>query len=276
MSRIWQLLDGLSDNISILFAIRSRGFNVYERPNVDLSSSAILVKEEHIIIEPRAVIGEAVVLDATKGPIIIQSDVVVEHRSVIIGPTYIGHGSVVKVGSNIRNSAIGPVSKVAGEVHTSVLHSHSNKAHDGFLGHSILGEWCNLGAATNNSNLKNDYGVVTLYNESLNNFESTGRQFMGLVMGDHSKSGIATMFNTGTVVGVSCNVFGNGYQPRFIPSFSWGGQQDGFSEYRLDKAVAVARAVARRRAVELSDAELELLQYVSETTSEQRITGSVS
>ena len=270
LDELWELFDEMPRNIEAVFQHVSKGYNIFERPNVTVENSTEIISEEHVFVGPGTYLGGQVVLDASTGPIIIGKNARIEHRSVIVGPAYIGEKSVVKVGANIRRSAIGPVCKVAGEVHTSVLHSHSNKAHDGFLGHSLIGEWCNLGAATNNSNLKNNYGPVDLYSEAAEDFVSTGRQFMGLVMGDHSKCGISTMFSTGTVVGVSCNIFGGGYQPRFIPSFAWGGPKTGFVEYRIDKAKEVAIAVARRREVDLSLAELELLDSVLESTADQR------
>jgi UDP-N-acetylglucosamine diphosphorylase/glucosamine-1-phosphate N-acetyltransferase len=156
-------------------------------------------------------------------------------------------------------TTIGPYSKVGGEINNSVIFGYSNKAHDGFLGNSVLGEWCNLGADTNNSNLKNDYSMVKLWSYPENRFINTGLQFCGLIMGDHSKSGINTMFNTGTSVGVSCNIFGDGFPRNYVPSFSWGGAS-GFTEYNFDKAIKVAQQVMLRRKLTLSNADITILR----------------
>ncbi|MEM8560544.1 MAG: hypothetical protein AAGG50_22190, partial [Bacteroidota bacterium] len=162
-------------------------------------------------------------------------------------------------------SAVGPWSKVGGEVSQSVVHSYSNKGHDGYLGNAYLGRWCNLGADTNTSNLRNDYGPVTLFDAVAQAFLPTGQQFLGLVMADHAKCGINTMFNTGTVVGVASNVYGGGFVPRLVPSFAWGGWQErGFVPYRIDKALQVAEAVMKRRDIVLTDAERTLLTTIAQ------------
>jgi UDP-N-acetylglucosamine diphosphorylase/glucosamine-1-phosphate N-acetyltransferase len=169
----------------------------------------------------------------------------------------------VKAAGRVEASAVGTWSKVGGEVHESVVHSFSNKAHDGYLGNSYLGRWCNLGADTNTSNLKNDYGEVTVYDAVVGDFVPTGRQFVGLFMGDHAKCSINTMFNTGTVVGVFCNLFGSGFPPRHVPSFSWGGAE-GLVPYRIEKALRVAEAVMARRGVPLTEADRALLAAIAE------------
>jgi UDP-N-acetylglucosamine diphosphorylase/glucosamine-1-phosphate N-acetyltransferase len=208
-------------------------------------------------------------LNAEDGPVYIDRDAIVMENAVVRGPAYIGPHAQVKMGGTLEAAAIGPWCKVGGEVHHAILHSYSAKAHAGFLGHSYLGRWCNIGADTNNSNLKNDYGSVSLYDPVTRDFEDTGLQFLGLVMGDHSKCGINSMFNTGTVVGVFCNVYGSGFPPRYIPSFAWG-SPEGFVEYRLEKALRVAEAVMARRDVALTDADRELLTYVFEHTAADR------
>jgi len=152
--------------------------------------------------------------------------------------------------------------KVGGEVGNSVLFSYSAKQHDGYLGDSVIGEWCNLGADTNNSNLKNDYGNVKLHSYATGKLEDSGRMFCGLMMGDFTRAGISTMFNTGTVVGVSVNVFGGGFQPKHIPSFSWGGAADGFVEYRLEKALHVAREAYKRRNLVFGEDEEKVLREI--------------
>jgi UDP-N-acetylglucosamine diphosphorylase/glucosamine-1-phosphate N-acetyltransferase len=150
-----------------------------------------------------------------------------------------------------------------------LIQGYSNKGHDGFLGNSVLGEWCNLGADTNNSNLKNNYAPVKLYNYSSRSMEATGLQFCGLIMGDHSKCGINTMFNTGTVVGVSANIFGEGFPPNFIPSFTWGGK-NGLTEYQFDKAAETAERMMARRNVHFNETERRLLQQIFNETATER------
>ena len=166
-------------------------------------------------------------------------------------------------------TTIGPHCKVGGEINNSVFFGYSNKAHDGFLGNSVIAEWCNLGADTNNSNLKNSYDNVKLWNYPQSTFANTGRQFCGLIMGDHSKTGINTMFNTGTVVGVNTNIFGSGFQRNFIPSFSWGGTK-GFKTFNIKKALEIAEMVYGRRDLEFDKTEKDILQYVFELTSGNR------
>ena len=160
-------------------------------------------------------------------------------------------------------TTIGPYCKVGGEINNSVLLANSNKGHDGFLGNSVLGEWCNLGADTNNSNLKNNYANVKVWNYPSASFINTGSQFCGLIMGDHSKCGINTMFNTGTVVGVSANIYGPGFPPSFIPSFSWGGA-DGFTTYRMDKVLETASLVMERREMQLNEDDKAILEHISQ------------
>jgi UDP-N-acetylglucosamine diphosphorylase/glucosamine-1-phosphate N-acetyltransferase len=190
--------------------------------------------------------------------------------TVVRGPFALCEHSTLKIGAKIYGpTTIGPYSKVGGEVNNSIIIGYSNKAHDGFLGNSVIGEWCNLGADTNNSNLKNNYANVKLWNYSSGNFEDTGLQFCGLIMGDHSKCGINTMFNTGTVVGVSTNIFGTGFPRNFVPSFTWGGS-DKFSTYILAKAVEVAQKVMIRRDIELTDTDIQILKEVYNMTSKYR------
>nr|MBP9602098.1 glucose-1-phosphate thymidylyltransferase [Lutibacter sp.] len=185
-------------------------------------------------------------------------------------PFSLGQNSIVKMGTKIYGATtIGPYSKVGGEINNSVIFGHSNKGHEGFLGNSVLGEWCNLGADTNNSNLKNNYEEVRLWSYKTENFAKTGLQFCGLVMGDHSKCAINTMFNTGTVVGVSANIFGSGFPRNFIPSFSWGGSS-GLSVYQTNKAKETARLVFQRRQIEFDEKEQQILEHVFEITKKYR------
>ena len=190
--------------------------------------------------------------------------------SLIKGPFALCDGSTVKMGAKIYgDTTIGPQCKVGGEVSNSVFFARSNKGHDGFLGNSVIGEWCNLGADTNSSNLKNNYAQVKLWNYSKSRFINSGLQFCGLIMGDHSKCGINTMFNTGTVVGVSANIFGASFPRNFIPSFTWGGAT-GFATYAMSKAFETARLVMKRRGQELTEQDKEILNKISEISSEHR------
>ncbi|HEX3009132.1 MAG TPA: glucose-1-phosphate thymidylyltransferase, partial [Bacteroidales bacterium] len=208
--------------------------------------------------------------NAGTGPVYIGRNAEVMEGSIIRGPFALCDESVLKMGAKVYGpTTIGPFSKVGGEVNNSVIFGFSNKAHDGFLGNSVLGEWCNLGADTNNSNLKNNYENVKLWSYVEERFISTGLQFCGLIMGDHSKSGINTMFNTGTVVGVSSNIFGDGFPRNFIPSFSWGGAS-GFMVYKPENAFKTASLVYDRRGLSLSESEKKILMKVYEMDERYR------
>lgn len=227
------------------------------------------VNPEQIFIEEGAVVLNSS-LNASEGPIYIGKDTEVMEGSYIRGPFALCEGSIVKMGAKIYGATtIGPHSRVGGEVNNSVFIGYSNKGHDGFLGNSVLGEWCNLGADTNNSNLKNNYASVRLWNYPTGRFADTNLQFCGLIMGDHSKSGINTMFNTGTVVGVSANIFGAGFPRNFIPSYSWGGAS-GTTTYQLRKVFEVAEVVMSRRNKEFDQIEKDILTAVFEGTEQYR------
>lgn len=209
-------------------------------------------------------------LNAEKGPIYIGKNAEIMEGSMIRGPFALCEGATVKMSTKIYGpTTVGPYSKVGGEVTNSVIFGYSNKGHDGFLGNSVLGEWCNLGADTNNSNLKNNYAEVRLWNYQTESFARTGLQFCGLMMGDHSKCGINTMFNTGTVVGVSANIFGSGFPRNFVPSFSWGGSS-GFTTYLTQKAFEVAKVVMSRRDMEFTQVDAEILEHIFEDTKRFR------
>lgn len=224
---------------------------------------------KNLIVGQGTMIKPGVVLDAENGPIIIGKNVAIMPQAAIIGPAYIGDHSVVKVGAMIYgNSSIGPWSKVGGEIDGSIIHGYSNKQHSGFLGHSYLGKWVNLGADTNTSDLKNNYGTVKV--TIGDTIVDSGMKFVGLFMGDHSKSAINTMFNTGTVVGVCSNIAISGFPPKFIPSFSWSTDKDRMITYEISKAIEVARIVMSRRGIELSDEEEELVKIVYEHTRNER------
>lgn len=209
-------------------------------------------------------------LNATEGPIYIGKDAEVMENSAIRGPFALCEHSTVKMGAKIyTGTTIGPHSKVGGEVSNSMILGYSNKGHDGFLGNSVIGEWCNLGADTNTSNLKNNYADVKLWDYDSGRFKDTGLQFCGLIMGDHSKCSINMMFNTGTVVGVSANIFGSGFPRNFVPSFSWGGSQ-GVITYKLNKVFEVAELVMKRRGLTLTADDKAILEKVFEMTSSYR------
>lgn len=209
-------------------------------------------------------------LNASDGPVYIGKDAEVMENSAIRGPFALCEHSTVKMGAKIyTGTTIGPHSKVGGEVSNSMIMGYSNKGHDGFLGNSVIGEWCNLGADTNTSNLKNNYANVKLWNYDTGRFKDTGLQFCGLIMGDHSKCSINMMFNTGTVVGVSANIFGSGFPRNFVPSFSWGGSQ-GVITYKLNKVFEVAELVMKRRGLSLTEHDQQILEKVFELTSSYR------
>lgn len=239
------------------------------RISLPIPSSNNVIAGENIFIEEGAVVQFAT-LNASTGPIYIGADAEIMEGSIIRGPFALCEQSVVKLGAKIYGpTTVGPHSKVGGEINNSVLFAYSNKGHDGFLGNSVLGEWCNLGADTNNSNLKNNYAEVRLWDYETESFARTGLQFCGLMMGDHSKCGINTMFNTGTVVGVSANIFGSGFPRNFVPSFSWGGS-GGMTTYKTSKAFEVAEIVMKRRNVEFSDKDKAILEQVFEDSKKWR------
>ena len=227
------------------------------------------IQEENIFIEQGAIISYSS-LNATKGPIYIGKDSEIMEGSLVRGPFALGENSILKMGTKVYGATtVGPFCKVGGEVNNSVLFGYSSKGHEGFLGNSVLGEWCNIGADSNTSNLKNNYAEVKLWNYQEERFTNTGLQFCGLMMGDHSKCGINTMFNTGTVMGVSANVFGSGFPRNFISSFSWGGAA-GFTTYQIKKVFEVAKVVMKRRGIELTETDKKILLHVFDETSKNR------
>ena len=212
----------------------------------------------------------ASILNATSGPIYLAKNAEIMEGCIVRGGLALGESSALKMGAKVYGATtLGPHCKVGGEVNNSVIIGYSNKGHDGFLGNSALGEWCNLGADTNNSNLKNNYDEVKAWSYVDGRFAKTGQQFCGLIMGDHSKSGINTMFNTGTVVGVSANVYGAGFPRNFIASFTWGGPQ-GTMEYRIDKALDTADRMMKRRGLEVNEVEKAILEQVYALSAEYR------
>lgn len=228
-----------------------------------------LVNENNIFAEEGAKI-QGAYLNATDGPIYIGKNAQIMEGSLIRGPFALCESSVIKMGSKIYGgTTIGPFSKIAGEVSESIIIGYTNKAHDGYLGNSYLGSWCNLGAGTNVSNLKNNYTKVKIWDFVNDKFKDTGLQFCGLIMGDHSKAGISTMFNTGTVVGVSANIFGSGYPRTFIPSFSWGGTK-GYKTYLLNKSFETAEVTMKRRNQKLDEKSKIILEHIFHNSSVYR------
>lgn len=239
------------------------------RKSQAISTSNKCIQAENIFLE-EGVRVECAILNASAGPIYLAKDSEVMEGAMIRGPFSLGEHAQVKMGAKIYGATtIGPECRVGGEVSNSVMLGYSNKGHDGFLGNSVLGEWCNLGADSNNSNLKNNYSKIKVWSYKDDDYINTGLQFCGLIMGDHSKCSINTMFNTGTVVGVSANIYGNGFPPKFVPSFAWGGSE-GFKTYRIEEAQEVAQRVYERRKLEFNVIEQKILKYLFEYTTKYR------
>lgn len=273
VERPWDLLDTLRPALRRDLTSAPSSSNPSapgEHAHASVHDSVVCVCPEAVHIGPGVEIRPGAILNAEDGPIYVDRDAVIYERAVLQGPCYVGPKTQIRVGADIEGAAFGYYCKVGGEVHDTVIHSLSNKSHPGFLGHAYLGSWCNLGADTNASNLRNDYGDVTAYAPEDEAFVSTGRQFAGLFMGDHSKCGINTMFNTGTVVGSFCNLYGADFLPRYLPPFSWGGPSRGFTTYRLGKAVSVAQRVMSRRDVPFTEADHQLLATLFEKSAEER------
>jgi len=246
------------------FALITQG-----RKSEPIPDIAKVTAPEKVFIEKGAVI-EHVIINASEGPVYIGKDAQIMDGSILRGPVGIGENAKVRMAARIYGaSSIGPHCKVGGEVSHSIMFGYSNKSHDGFLGHSVIGEWCNLGADTNTSNLKNNYETVRLWDYEEESFLKTELQFCGTFMGDHSKCGINTMFNTGTVVGVASQVFGAGFMRNFIPSFSWG-SVSGFAVHNFDKSIEVAKRVYARRGLDFDKTEEDILRHVYEQTLSYR------
>lgn len=236
-----------------------------DRISLPIPDSVNVINPEQIFIEEGAILN-FVTINASKGPVYIGKNSEIMEGSIIRGPLALCEGAILKLGTKIYGpTTVGPYSKVGGEVNNSVISGYSNKGHEGFLGNSVIGEWCNLGADTNISNLKNNYAEVRLWDYESGRFASTDLQFCGLMMGDHSKCAINTMFNTGTVVGVCANIFGSGFPRNFVPSFSWGGSQ-GFTTYLTSKAFEVAKIVMSRRDIEFTEQDEYILTTIFNQT----------
>ncbi|HIP32553.1 MAG TPA: glucose-1-phosphate thymidylyltransferase [Crocinitomicaceae bacterium] len=254
----WELFQKNAEVLEQDFHLVTKG-----RISVQLSSTNTIIGDTTKIFLEEGARVEASILNTNDGPIYIGKNAEIMEGSIIRGALAMLNNSVLKLGSKVYGATtIGPFCKVGGEVNNVIFYGYSNKGHDGFVGNSLIGEWCNLGADTNTSNLKNNYGLVKTYSFKSKHIEQTEVQFMGLVMGDHSKCGINTMFNTATVVGVSSNVFGAEFPPKYIPSFSWGIQGDA---YDFSKAIESSNNMMVRRGLELTKEEIAILQHVSES-----------
>jgi UDP-N-acetylglucosamine diphosphorylase/glucosamine-1-phosphate N-acetyltransferase len=268
----WDLVSHCAREIEKDFANRSAGRGNGGRARVQ--RGAYLLNRKNIRLSSGSVVQPGAVIDAGDGPVILGRNVTVMAHAFIQGPACIGDGSVIKAGAKIyHGTSIGPRCKVGGEVEASIIQSYSNKQHDGFLGHSYIGSWVNIGAGTNTSDLKNTYGRVSvrLADEEID----TGLQFVGLTMGDHSKTGIGALFSTGTVVGVSCNLLGPAPPPKYVPSFSWG-EKGAFTVYDPDKAVVTAERVMARRDIRMGSAYERRMREVFATTAAERRKGGIA
>ena len=262
---LWDIFQKNGEAIKADYLLLTEG-----RKSDKASVTNTLICPENIFIEKGAKI-ECAVLNATDGPIYIAAGTEIMEGSVIRGPFALCEHATVKMAAKIYGpSTIGPHSKVGGEINNCVIFGYSNKAHDGFLGNSVIGEWRNIGADSNNSNLKNNYTEVKLWDYPSKKFIDTGLQFCGLIMGDHSKCGINTMFNTGTVIGVNSNIYGHGYQRNFIASFSWGSSSSRITTFEIEKAIEVAEKVYERRKMVLSEIEKNILRHIYIMTREYR------
>ena len=263
IENVWDIFSKNGDALKADFDLLTKG-----RKSQALSKSNTVVGKKNLVFLEKGAKAEAATFNTNSGPIYIGKNAEVMEGSLVRGPFALCDDSTLKLAAKIYGpTTIGPHCKVGGEVNNSVIFGYTNKAHDGFLGNSVVGEWCNIGADSNNSNLKNNYGNVKLFSYATGKNEDTGLQFCGLIMGDHSKSGINTMFNTGTVVGVAANIFGGGFPATHIPSFSWGGSE-GFEKYRIDKMFETAERVFARRHLELSKEDMAILKYINELSND--------
>lgn len=265
VSNLWDIFskNGLAIEADFKRITKDRVSQPCSNSNTIIGDSSLLFIEEGASVEGACI-------NLNNGPVYIGLEAEVMEGSLVRGPLALCEHATLKLGAKIYGpTTVGPHSKVGGEVNNSVIIGYSNKGHDGFLGNSVLGEWCNIGADSNNSNLKNNYAEVRLWDYQTGRFANTGLQFCGLVMGDHSKCGINTMFNTGTVVGVSANIFGSGFPRNFVASFSWGGAS-GFSTYKTSKAFEVASKVMERRNLIFDEIEKNILEKVFELSEQYR------
>ena len=261
ISHIWDIFSLNDQVLRADFELLTAG-----RTSAPLPAHVTAIGAENIFLEAGATL-QPCIINATTGPVYIGAGAEVMEGCMLRGPIALCEHAALKMGAKVYGATtLGPGSKAGGELNNVVFFDNSNKGHDGFLGNAVIGSWCNLGADTNCSNLKNNYGGVSVWEEHSPSYVPSGLQFCGLMMADHSKCGINTMFNTGTVAGVSCNIFGGGFPDKHIPSFSWGGSE-GLSTYRFDQAMDTARRMMARRGRSLSDAELGMYRHIFETTT---------
>lgn len=260
----WDIFSKNGEALQADFEMVTKG-----RKSAPISKTNTLINPKNIFLEEGASV-ECSILNATEGPIYIGKNAQVLEGNMIRGGFALCERGFVKMGAKIYGpTTIGPAGKVCGEISNSVIFGNTSKGHDGYLGNSVLGEWCNLGADTSNSNLKNNYSLVKIWDYKTESYVPTGLQFCGIMMGDHSMCSINTMFNTGTVIGVNANIFGTGFPPKFIPSNSWGGSE-GFTTYKLDKAFETFKVMMARRNVEFDDKEARIMTHVFELTKKWR------
>lgn len=260
----WDIFSYNGESLKSDFKLITEG-----RKSAFIPETVHCINKEDIFLEEGVEI-EIGVLNAKKGPIYIGKHAVVMEGSIIRGPFAMGEHSVVKMGAKIYGpTTLGPKCKIGGEVNNAILSGYCSKGHEGYLGNSVIGEWCNLGADTNNSNLKNNYAEVKLWDYETGRFKRTGLQFCGLIMGDHSKCGINTMFNTGTVVGISSNIYGSNFPRNFIPSYSWGGAA-GFKTYTIAKALETMKLVMNRKNEHFTDKDQRIYEHIFKITDKYR------
>lgn len=266
IDKVWKIFSHNAAQIKADFTVITAG-----RRSAGIKDRHTIIYGEQNLFVEEGVDVKASIINAEPGPVYLGKNSVLQEGVMIHGSLALCEGSHLNMGAKMRgDTTVGPFSKVGGEVSNSVIFGYSNKAHDGFLGNSVLGEWCNLGADTNTSNLKNNYDKVKLWSHAKGSFTNTGLQFCGLMMGDHSKCGINTMFNTGTMIDVSANVFGEGFPRNYVPSFSWGGAK-GFVTYQLEKALQTAERAMARRNITFDNTEKEILTKVFDITAPHRI-----
>ncbi len=260
----WDIFEKNGEALQADFDLITQG-----RKSAPISGTNRLIHAENIFVEEGAQV-EHSILNATDGPIYLGKNAQIWEGAMVRGAFSLGEHAVVKMGAKIYGATtVGPHGKICGEISNSVIFGYSSKGHEGYLGNAVLGEWCNIGADSNNSNLKNNYARVRLWNYATESFEPTGLQFCGVMMGDHSKTAINTMLNTGTVVGVNVNLYVPGFPRNFIPSFSWGGAT-GFSAYMPEKAFEAAKVMMARRQVEFTEMDARILEHVFEITKRWR------
>lgn len=253
----WDLFTYNSDAITYDFQLITQG-----RKSCTLSNTVRIIGDPSQLFVEEGAVAECAILNTKEGPIYLGKNSEIMEGAMIRGSFALGTGSKINMGAKVYGgTTVGPYSKVGGEVNNIIILGYSNKGHDGFVGNSVIGEWCNLGADTNSSNLKNNYAEVKLWNYTKQKFIKSGLQFAGMIMGDHSKSAINTQFNTGTVVGVSANIFTSGFPPNIIKSFSWGGKSES-PNFKLEQVFEVAERTMKRRGIELSEQDKKIIEYI--------------